>query len=341
MSAKVIVLLGAGASVPFGIPDTRKLAEDVEQNLQPYSSRIREIRDNVRNFGFTDDIEAVLSVLDFWSNPMRTIHETGPFFAETTNLDPSHFRKKRRDARIALRIKEYIVRICFVNDPDVIERIEQLYGQFFQDISQEFNLPDCDPQGRLVCPAMDVFTTNYDNVIEEYCRRSGVNLYDGYRELFRGNFVFDQDYYEKGLTSLRLYKLHGTVTYAHLKTGGIDRVSFIPRRGRLVIGGQEAYPDLIYPGMHRYLAREPQLELLNLLKKRLLSAGTCIVIGYSFGDPNIRQVFTDVSNRNNTLKIYLVSPRANRIINEERLNSSQFVPVDKKFEDLSVEDDLR
>jgi hypothetical protein len=141
-------------------------------------------------------------------------------------------------------------------------------------------------------------------------------------------------------TSLRLYKLHGTVTYAKLKSGEIERLPLIPKKGALVISGQKAFPDLIFPGMHRYLAREPQLELLNLLKKSLLLSQICIVVGYSFRDPNIRQLFADACRKNNSLKIYLVSPYAVRILKEKSLNPSQFVPVNKRFESLNLSHDI-
>jgi hypothetical protein len=337
---KAVVFLGAGASVPFGIPDTMKIVENLEKDLKCYSKRIHQIRERVRQFGFLDDIEAVLSVADFWANPKDAILELGPSFAEATRLKPVAFKKSPREARMSHRIKDYIARKYFIADEQIIIKIEEIHGQFFQSIGQTFNLPSCDPPGRLACPAIDVFTTNYDNVIELYAKKNGVRVYDGYREQATGYYAFDPDYYATSLTSLRLYKLHGTVTYAKLKSGEIERLPLIPRTGSLVISGQKAFPDLIYPGMHRYLAREPQLELLNLLKRSLLLSKVCIVVGYSFRDPNIGQVFADACRKNNSLKIYLVSPRATRIIKEKTLNPSQFVPVNKRFESLDVKNDI-
>jgi len=336
---KLIIFLGAGASVPFGIPDTMKMVDHLERDLTHYAERIRQIRKRVKMFRFSDDIEAVLSVVDFWANPKNAILEIGPSFAEATNKKLTDFKKRRRDARVSQRIKDYIVRKCFISDEEIIIKILEVYGQFFQTLTQNFNLPPCDPPGQLICPAIDIFTTNYDNVIELYARRNGVRIYDGYREQIAGYYEFDPDYYEVSMNALRLYKLHGTVTYAKLDTGEIERLTIIPKRGPLVISGRKAFPDLIYPGMHKYLAREPQLELLNLLKNRLLSSQICIIIGYSFRDPNIRQLFSDACRKNNSLKIYLVSPNATQTIQNRKLNREQFIPVNKRFEDLDLSND--
>jgi len=340
LTNKVVVFLGAGASVPFGIPDTMQIVENLEKDLKCYSQRIHEIRERVKQFGFLDDIEAVLSVVDFWANPKDAILEVGPSFAETTTFNLATFKKRPKETRMSRRIKDYIVRKCFIMDEQIIIKIEEIYGQFFQSINQTFNLIHCDPPGRLICPAIDVFTTNYDNVIELYAKKNGVRAYDGYREQTAGYYAFDNDYYVTSLTSLRLYKLHGTVTCAKLKSGEIERLPLIPRRGPLVISGQKAFPDLIYPGMHRYLAKEPQLELLNLLKQSLLSSKICIVVGYSFRDPNVGQIFTDACRKNNSLKVYLVSPCATQIIKEKALNPNQFVPVNKRFESLDIKNDI-
>ena len=338
--SNVTVFLGAGASVPFGIPDAMKFVENLENDLKCYAKRIQQIRERVKRFGFSDDIEAVLSVADFWANPKEAILEIGPSFAEITNLERMNFKKRRREARMSRRIKDYIVRKCFISDEEIIVKILKIYGRFFESLTQIFNLPYCDPRGRQACPAIDVFTTNYDNVIELYAKRNGIRIYDGYREQAIGYYKFDPDYYETSPTALRLYKLHGTVTYAKLESGEIERLPFIPRRGPLVISGKQAFPDLIYPGMHRYLAREPQLELLNLLKKNLLKCQTCIVVGYSFRDPNVRQLFADACRRNNSLRVFLVSPNAKGIIREKNLDTSQFIPVKKHFEKLDTSNDI-
>jgi hypothetical protein len=335
-----IMFLGAGASVPFDIPDSRKIVDEVQAKIWRHSKRIKQIRKRIVDFGLTDDIESVLSILSFWSDPAKTIRESGSFLAEITNRAISSFVDKSDDSLVALRVKEYIVRRCFVKDPDIINSIVKIYSGFFQGLHQKFSLPECSPKGKSRCPSLDIFTTNYDNVIEEFCRRNGTPTCDGYNEYIKRNYVFDQHTYEKAAYQIRLYKLHGTVTYARLENNGIDRVSYIPKQGHLTIGGVTAFPDLIYPGIQTCLAREPQLELFYLLKMRLLEAQTCVVIGYSFGDAHIKQIFKDVCTKKQDLKIFLVSPEASQTLNVEKLNGNQFIAIDRKFEELDTGRDL-
>jgi len=77
----IVVLLGAGASVGFDLPDNRKLAAEVTNNLQHYRKRIIQIREVVKRAGVTDDIEAVLSILQFCEDPSKASRDLGPLSA--------------------------------------------------------------------------------------------------------------------------------------------------------------------------------------------------------------------------------------------------------------------
>jgi len=341
LSAEVVIFLGAGSSVPFGIPASREIVNEVEANLWRHRSRINQIRLRIRNFGLTDDIEAVLSVLNFWTNPTSAIQESGSFLAEIANASLSSFKPKPRDATIAARIKEYIVRRCFVSDPDTAASIMKVYVPFFRGLRQRFSLQECNPKGRDPCPPIDIFSTNYDNVIELFCRRNGTPVCDGYEEYAGRGYVFDLEAYDKATDQVRLHKLHGTVTYARLeKDNSVDRITIFPKQGRLLIGGDVAFPDLIYPGIHACLAKEPQLELLYGLKKSLEKTKVCVAIGYSFGDSHIRQVFLDACDKNPGLKVFLVSTSPAKTMSEKRLENGHFLPIRRKFEKLDVQRDL-
>jgi len=344
---RLVVFLGAGASAFVGIPDSTKLAQIVEQELRDHSNRIQQIRDRIQNFGLTYDIEALLSVLSFWANPRKAIDETGAFFAETTNYSSvNSFRKNSRDINIARSAKETIVRECFVNDRSRIYAIKRQYEKFFKDLHDVLGLRDCDPAGNKPCPPIDVFTTNYDNVVEEYCIANGMICCDGYKEppgRRRGTCEFDQDEYSNSPTLLRLYKLHGTVTLARLSNGELVNIPLYPG-GELRISGKPAFFDLIYPGTFLYATREPQLELLNLLKQNLSSSDWCIIIGYSFRDPNVRQIFIDVLLRRKQtrrrFKVILIDPEADKIIAKHRLGRLGMTDLKKKFEQLNVNNDI-
>ena len=340
MENKVILFLGSGASATFGLPTGKMLANNVQNDLKAYSQRIEEIRNNVKTFGFEDNIDSILAVLDFWSNPRQTLIDKGPFIAEVTTHKINYFKVKIRDKRIALRIKEYIVRKCFVNDRDAISQIENIYDKFFRGLVEKYKLPLCDIVSTGICPAIDVFTTNYDNIIEEYCRVIGVLYFDGYMETVNRRYKFQHEKYKSHIDRIRLHKLHGTITYSVLENNSIASVSYIPQRGGLIIGGEKATPDLIYPGMHHYLAKDPQLEMLYTFKSILKNSDICIAIGYSFSDPQIYQIFTDACNHNPDLKIYIISENSDKLIKSKKMDSNFFIPIKKRLDNLDVTNDI-
>jgi len=242
---------------------------------------------------------------------------------------------------IARRIREYLVRRCFVNDPIVIDSIKTDYARFFRGLTARFGLALCDPGGESGTPSVDIFTTNYDNVVEEYARTIGVQICDGYEEIRRGNFRFDHAKFERSPDSLRLYKIHGTVTYARLANGLIDRVTYVPPRGPLVMAGQVAFPELIYPGSKPYLSAEPQLELLFLFKRALSNADVLLIIGHSLRDPNINEVLRQVSATNSKIRLFLVSPHAGSVIKSQlSAYGTRAIAIDKTFRSFEPSSDL-
>ncbi|MCD6455459.1 MAG: hypothetical protein J7K81_01520 [Methanophagales archaeon] len=48
--------------------------------------------------------------------------------------------------------------------------------------------------------------------------------------------------------------------------------------------------------------KDPLFELFTSLKTNLLSEEICVVIGYSFGDEHIRNIFFDAAKRNLEIK---------------------------------------
>ncbi len=170
----------------------------------------------------------------------------------------------------------------------------------------------------------------------------GAQVCDGFKETFRGNYVFDVNSFPLAQADVRLHKLHGTVTYLRLANGQLDRTPIIPETGPLKIGGQLAFPELIYPGTHNYISKEPQLELLFLFKQALQRAEVALIIGYSFRDPNIVEILRCAVNRNKSMRIYVVSPSAKKVI-RQRLTPQGLtaVPIEKTFERFAPGTDLR
>lgn len=127
---------------------------------------------------------------------------------------------------------------------------------------------------------VEIFTTNYDLLIEQALEEQGVPFFDG----FSGSRYpfFDIHSVEKNeLPSYwtRLWKLHGSVNWK-TTSGGVCRVS----------KGLPGSPELIYPSKLKYdqSRKMPFLAMSDRLTGFLLKPHAVLfVCGYSFGDEHI------------------------------------------------------
>ena len=127
---------------------------------------------------------------------------------------------------------------------------------------------------------VEIFTTNYDLLIEQALEEQGVPFYDGFSGS-RYPFFDIHSVQENELPRYwaRLWKLHGSVNWKTIK-GGVCRVS------KDVTGS----PELIYPSKMKYdqSRKMPFLAMSDRLTDFLLKPQAVLfVCGYSFGDEHI------------------------------------------------------
>lgn len=149
---------------------------------------------------------------------------------------------------------------------------------------------------------VNVFTLNYDTLVEQATDASGVVLLNGFvgtqRQVFRPE-SYDQDIYFPGDTTegrvhrsdrvLHLYKLHGSITW-RADTPGIDN----PYGVRIEQSSKEIDdPLLIYPTPAKSgetLGR-PYSELFRRFANIVVrSQSVLFVIGYGFGDEHVNSI---------------------------------------------------
>jgi hypothetical protein len=78
---------------------------------------------------------------------------------------------------------------------------------------------------------------------------------------------------------------------------------------------------MIYPLQQKELYFEPYITMFTQLNRELKARTNWVIIGYSFNDPVIQEVF--IRNSDKTKKIVLVHPFAPKI-REEKLGSVSF-----------------
>jgi len=185
---------------------------------------------------------------------------------------------------------------------------------------------------------LDLFTLNYDLCIETALSRAHKPFANGFDE--RG--VWSPASYDVP-TSIRLYKLHGSLDWADDEIYGLCSLQFPRHESAETIQGDDARPLLIFGTAHKLSAREPFLTLAYHFSQQVLQTKILAVIGYSFGDEYINQIIEQGVKRNGNLRIIVVSPSAvARIQSQPFLDRSpRVIPISESAEHALTKKALR
>lgn len=130
---------------------------------------------------------------------------------------------------------------------------------------------------------VEIFTTNYDLLLETYLERAGLPIIDAFvgcvEPFFLADVAESDDYIPSG-HSVCLWKLHGSINWAMSKqnTGRIIRVAGTGAEG-VILPSQKKYDES---------RKQPYITLLDRLSRFLrLPDALLVTIGYSFGDEHI------------------------------------------------------
>lgn len=144
---------------------------------------------------------------------------------------------------------------------------------------------------------VEVFTVNYDLLLETALEKHGVPYFDGFvgnlNARFRTDLVEAPPGDASGYVSsrfLRLWKLHGSVNWVRTEESQIVRI------GRPADG----LPAAIYPSDAKYeeSRRVPFLVLQDRLRRALHQAETIVLVsGFSFADDHLNEMLFDAASR--------------------------------------------
>lgn len=139
---------------------------------------------------------------------------------------------------------------------------------------------------------VEVFTLNYDLLLESALEKVGMPYFDGFTGVYEGRFRADLVEPSDSSDALptyfhRVWKMHGSVSWTRNDEGVIVRK-----------GGQLRGRDIaaIHPSESKYedSRRAPFVILQDRLRRALFEPETILVIaGYSFGDQHINEVILD------------------------------------------------
>lgn len=146
---------------------------------------------------------------------------------------------------------------------------------------------------------IEIFTVNYDLLIEAGLEEVGVPYFDGFVGAIQGRFTPDLVEPTVGRSSrelpagfVRLWKLHGSVNWTSAKVGGRDEI--------VRVGSSVGHAVAIYPSDEKYAEsrRLPFVALMDRFRRALVEPETITLIsGYSFGDAHLNEMIFDAARR--------------------------------------------
>lgn len=155
---------------------------------------------------------------------------------------------------------------------------------------------------------VELFTPNYDLLIEEAFEQQRIPHFDGFvgaREPFFDLSSIEQDAIPGRWT--RLWKLHGSINWQKRDDGGVFRVA-----GKAAAGKAMIYPSHLKYDQSR---RMPYLAMLDRLKAFFRAGGhaqgfgppVLVVCGYSFCDDHLNEVLLDGLRGNRSAQCFVLA----------------------------------
>jgi hypothetical protein len=315
---EIMFFLGAGASIHAGLKGVVALVDDFlnylgkETNEYKIAFTIVGLLQEWKKDNKIDreiDLEILLEAIEKLENIK---HDYIKYFFKDLTLEKTF--ELNQEILLSKKLKEFLIN-SFTKNLQSVEYLKPM-----------LDFLDHKP--------LDIFSTNYDVCIEKLCSITKKICIDGFDES-----NWNLDIFNKKRQQINLYKLHGSVTWFRNEKGEIKKnVMFTSDNNKTeMISGEEWVPLILYPGK-KLSYFEPVIDLLSVLKTKTRAADYCFVIGYSFKDDHLVKLFKYASEINNKLIIFLISPSAYSIYNND-LRDHKDDEIIKSFDGRSFTQD--
>ena len=272
MTGRISFVLGAGFSAPFNIPTMRPFLTSFRTFAnRKYPSLKETLEGHVAKLTEDSDIEGLLSSLG-------KAEELPDAMPSRTDMDAGLARWASESRSIRAHLVSYIIERCEQFDR---ERAEGDIAKWLERLNTSNELS-----------AVHFFTTNYDRILEYVSENAGIQLDDGFATSesdlvapWTGNFA----------SKLRLYKLHGSVTYYVDRKSPpakeflrLDRGYSLPDPDfRLSRKGRELEPLMVLPTFEKNATGDPYGHLMHVFTETLSDGGLVVAMGTSLRDAHL------------------------------------------------------
>ncbi|MEH3112586.1 SIR2 family protein [Pedobacter terrae] len=286
----LIFLFGAGASLEAGIPISNKMVEEIEELItkdddwKPFKDLYFYLRSSIQysdgimgKFNEPFNVERLLVVISQIEERERNIMYPfiGTWNIRLLDLAGLNFENVTKFKKIIRKqLNEWVGLRNYDNAN---------YFTSFSALASEI--------GTLI----KAFTLNYDLCFETVVGREKeieLGFTKGTNEWHYSNF---ENYHDK---SYNLYKLHGSIDWY------IDVGNKLMKSER-----QEQNPELIFGIQHKMTSVDPYFYYSSKLREACLNeAKLIVVIGYSYADDYVNNIFSQALNSRTELRILNISP---------------------------------
>lgn len=314
MSVRAILLLGAGASAPFGIPTSGQFVGAFLEAHQEHRELWQSVVTGLGEAGYKGgiDLEAAMSLLEAISDsdPKGHLAKTAglfPVFCSGADIDKRLSRIDGGRARdMAGALRAFVRQKC--ENPDftkVKEVFDRLMEGFSELVGTELTSSSNGPR----YPSwFDCFTTNYDFVFENYLRKNKRQFQTGYA-LEDGEVTYRPYLFSKE-TPYWVVHLHGSVRMWSLGDGSVIDSEIAPGRKTLADGRAVGAEAMVYPVLDKELIRFPFTHMFSLFHERIAYPDTFVIltVGFSFRDEAILRILEDACRESQ--RLYVLSEDA-------------------------------
>ena len=285
-SKNIGFFFGAGTSCALGIPNIAQLTLDVEATLKD---------DMVKTFRIIkDDLKALIKErevnIEDILNQLRRIRELTKESESRTYQSVCGKDAATVDGEICKAIYQIITEkesnASFIST----KRFFAWYNLLNRDFTKE------------------VFTTNYDLVLEKALEASAIPYFDGFVGSFEPFFWQESVNHQAqhgDLTKnwIRLWKIHGSLSW-FWRFSETTQSHRIIRIGNLGCASEIKNELVIYPSKDKYDSsrKQPFIAYFDRMRDYLLSGELLFIFtGYSFSDQHINEIVFNCMRQNNRL----------------------------------------
>ncbi len=285
-SKNIGFFFGAGTSCAVGIPDIATLTCDVEARLQgDMLKTFQLVKEDLATQmdGISVNIEDVL-------NQLRRIREL-----TKESKDKTYIGICGKDA---VHVDGEICKIIYsiITDKEAAASLvsAKRFFAWYNLLSREY--------------PKEVFTTNYDLVIEKSLEASEIPYFDGFVGSYEPFFWQESvEHLAKAgdLTKnwLRIWKLHGSLSW-FWRLSETTKAYRIVRIGNIGQVGDIKNELVIYPSKDKYDSsrKQPFIAFFDRMRSYLLGGELLFAIsGYSFSDQHVNEIIFNCMRQNNRL----------------------------------------